>query len=150
MGYTHYWTETKKPKQIPTQAIKIIKEIVDKAYTDGIVQYEDNVARPPVVNREEIRFNGVGEWGHETFHYGISDNYKTSENKYFAFCKTAQKPYDTVVMKVLIVLNNYLGDAFKLSSDGFNDKYSEPEWKRTVSQMRKEYGITFTLEGMND
>ena len=122
---------------------------MEKAYADGIVQYEDNIAKPPVVNREEITFNGVDELGHETFHYSISDNYKASNNRYFGFCKTAQKPYDRVVMKVLIVLKKYLGNAFELSSDGFNDEYSEPEWKRTVSQMKKEYGITFTLEPVN-
>lgn len=137
MGYTHYWTEKKKPDAIPAQAISIIKEILQDAYKKKIVQFESNNPEPPIVTQEEVRFNGVEENGHETFCYSVKDNFLLNTDEHFSFCKTAQKPYDTIVMKVLIVLKWAFGDDFKLSSDGsFND-----EWSDVREEMERKYKI---------
>src|SRR5712692_8898617 len=101
MGYTHYWRNS--AERIPAQAVMIIRDIVDQAYADHIIQYEYDAAKLPVVNKTEIRFNGIGENGHETFHFTVQDGT-------VAFCKTARKPYDEIVMKVLIVLKYVLKD----------------------------------------
>jgi len=130
MGYTHYWSEKQKPKKIPAQAVKIIKEIVDEAYKEGIIQKDYNEKKPPIVNEKEIIFNGVGEDGHETFYYSVN------ERDSFHFCKTARKPYDEVVMKVLIVLAKYL-PAIRVYSDGD----FEEEWMGVRKYMAEKYGI---------
>jgi hypothetical protein len=122
---------------IPASAVALIEQIIDEAYKKGIVQFESNDNRPPIVSSKEIRFNGVGEQGHETFYYSVNDNNKASDGRYFEFCKTARKPYDDVVMKVLIVLKEYLGDTFTLTSDG---SFTE-EWREVRDEMEERYNI---------
>ena len=142
MGYTHYWHEDARPKEIPEKAVKIIKEIVDKAYKAGLIQREYNEKKPPVVTSKEIRFNGVNDDGHETFYYGVDDKRPNIyDGELFDFCKTARKPYDEVVMKVLIVLARYL-DGFEIGSDGEFDQ----EWEETRDFMAKNYGIVTNPE----
>lgn len=60
---------------------------------------------------ERIRFNGVGERSHETFHL--------SNKQDMNFCKTAFKPYDEVVTAVLIRAKYYFGEALSVGSDGY-------------------------------
>lgn len=135
MGYTHYWENY--AKMIPQAGLIIIRAIVEEAYRDGIIQYESDQHREPVVTHEEIRFNGVGENGHETFSFDVNDDYRTSEGKPFDCCKTAQKPYDDVVMKVLIVLKHYLKDQVHIASDG---SFGE-EWHDARREMENRFGI---------
>ena len=130
MGYTHYWYETDKPGKIPAKALSIIKDVVDEAYKANLIQLEWDTPGAPVVTETEIRFNGIGEDGHETFYYEADKGERLDyepDKRYFDFCKTAQKPYDVVVMKVLLVLARYI-PTFDLKSDGaFLD-----EWKETL------------------
>jgi len=137
MGYTHYWRFDTLPV-IPAEARVVLKEILDKAYADGIIQYEADVQKEPFLTDTEIRFNGVGEDGHETFHFNIHDDYRTEDGRVFAFCKTAKKPYDAIVMRVLITLKYFLRDGLNVSSDGsFGD-----EWIQTRTEMADKYGMT--------
>ena len=138
MGYTHYWRL--KPTILPTEAVLVLGELLWHAYTRGVVQYEFGDPQPPLVSDTEIRFNGVGEQGHETFHFlapavGRPDSVRT-----FQFCKTARKPYDQVVMQVLIVLKHYLGDAISVTSDGD----FEVEWADARREIEHRYGIKTT------
>ena len=64
----------------------------------------------------KIRFNGVGEDGHETF-------YLSPDESGWGFCKTARKPYDIVVVAILSMLDEYLGDKFEWRSDGDNEDH---------------------------
>lgn len=74
------------------------------------VAYEyDEPDREPVFSETEIRFNGVGDNGHETF-------YLSPEMRDFEFCKTACKPYDTAVVAVLCLLAHHTD--VRVSSDG--------------------------------
>lgn len=64
-----------------------------------------------------------GDCSHETFGFkremGLRDWDKPDENgRYFAFCKTAFKPYDLAVNTCLIIIKHYLGDRIEVSSDG--------------------------------
>jgi hypothetical protein len=136
MGYTHYWS-IKEKLVIPARAQEIIQEILAEAYTAGIVQYEHDDRREPVVTDTLVRFNGVEENGHETFYFDITDTYTSSDGQHFAFCKTAQKPYDVVVMKVLIVLKCFLDTAVVISSDGSFQK----EWEEIREYMHTTYNI---------
>ena len=135
MGYTHYWENS--ANVIPEEALVIIREIVDQAYADSIIQLEYDQQKRPIVNDRLIHFNGVGDLGHETFRFDVEDGYHTSDGRPFAFCKTNQKPYDVVVMKVLIVLKWALKALVSIRSDGsFSD-----EWNTVRSEMSERYGI---------
>lgn len=135
MGYTHYWENV--AKVIPDEALVIIREIVEEAHADGVIQLEHDRTGVPIVSERLIRFNGVGELGHETFRFDVDDDYRTERGSHFAFCKTNQKPYDTVVMKVLIVLKWALKDYVSIRSDG---SFHE-EWQAVRDEMSARYGI---------
>lgn len=74
-----------------------------------------------MITNQQISFNGVGKDGHETFRidsmfYGR--DHDPEERMKFAFCKTAQKPYDVAVTSVLLIFKFHFGNDFKVSSDG--------------------------------
>lgn len=71
--------------------------------------------------RPEICFNGIGEAAHETFCVEAVIPAKAKRDdrgEFFACCKTAGKPYDTVVCACLIILRVYFGDEIRVTSDG--------------------------------
>lgn len=111
MGYTHYW---RRDKNLDVDKFK--KASADcKKVADWLripIQYEYNRDEPPVFDWNLIRFNGVGDDGHETFYV------QRICTESFQFCKTARKEYDTVVVACLIVLKHYFGDDIVISSDG--------------------------------
>ena len=61
-----------------------------------------------------IRFNGKGEEGHETFML-------TPDSQEFNFCKTAQKPYDIVVVAILCLLAHHTSGVTVSSDGGISD-----------------------------
>jgi hypothetical protein len=63
------------------------------------------------VSDDIIRFNGVGDDGHETFCL-------TKEASGFEFCKTAGKPYDILACAILAAAKQHAGDGLNVSSDG--------------------------------
>ncbi|HZV82799.1 MAG TPA: hypothetical protein VFF53_11600 [Geobacteraceae bacterium] len=136
MGYTHYWRL--KAATLSTEALVIIGELLGRAYHRGIIQREFDDPRPPFVSDTKIRFNGVGESGHETFYFtSTPDTGQSNTGWTFHFCKTARKPYDRVVMQVLIVLKYYLGKAITVSSDGD----FTVEWAAARRELEHRYGI---------
>lgn len=127
MGYTHYWSFKKAPKgqaaKIETdyqlairQCQRIIKTYndrmrkIDEKHPDRLSGYS---AHTKVKQYGGLNFNGTGELSHEQF--TMREHFSQNEND---FCKTARKPYDTVVVACLIVLKHYLKDCFEVSSDG--------------------------------
>ena len=133
MGYTHYW-ELEEKNEGGEDLINDIKKVLEK-YKD-IIQYEYDNPKEIEVNKNRIRFNGIGDKGHETF---LFDFTKTG----FEFCKTARKPYDIPVCKVLIILKHYLKDDLKVSSDGDIEK---GEWEEPIEEIVQEFGIEYVKE----
>jgi hypothetical protein len=141
VGYTHYWENG--ASVIPDAALVIMRELLDRAFAAGIVQQEFDDPRPPEVTAARIRFNGVGDLGHETFCFDVADAYRTDSGRPFAFCKTNQKPYDAVVMRVLIVLKVFLKEAIRVTSDG---GFAE-EWQDARDELAARYGlVTYVAE----
>ena len=139
MGYTHYWelNPNGKKKDLSGCLGKIKEVILQHA---DIIQYEEDKAKLPLVSNKLIRFNGIGNDGHETFYFEYPPKKKVSysvddDGFIFAFCKTARKPYDIVVCKCLLILKEYLKEDMKLSSDG--DWNCEDEWKPAIEQVTK-------------
>lgn len=105
MGYTRYWKRTNK--KIDEQLIDAVREIIADCDTKGIKICNGSGLDNPVVTLDEIAINGNDEVGlaHETFYLG-------NEESDFEFCKTAYKPYDYAVRKILRFAeqNGYVSD----------------------------------------
>jgi hypothetical protein len=109
MGYTHY---------IQSHRAFTAKEWAD--FTAEVKELIKNSSVPlangagdegskPLVNSDLVSFNGVEDDSHETA-------YITREAEGFSFCKTAQKPYDKIVVEFYKLIRKYTGCV--LSSDG--------------------------------
>lgn len=113
MGYTHYW---KSIRAFTTpewgELLGVTSEVLTLSQHSIPIAFEsDRDDEDPVVSASEIRFNGIGDLGHETFRL-------TKEFAEFDFCKTAQKPYDEVVTAILYYVHTHFADVIKVSSDG--------------------------------
>jgi len=110
MGYTHYF---KNPKGFSDEQwnafTKDVKRILKN--TDiPIVGPLGEKDTKPIIDNTKVAFNGLEEDSHETL-------YITKDKDDFSFCKTAQKPYDKVVVDVLKSARNFQ-PCIELSSDG--------------------------------
>lgn len=110
MGYTHYWTPQPLDEEAWNRVAEVARRAIEEAKRDDIkVCYEfDLPSSEPLVSGETIRFNGPGDEGHETFSVERSGGA-------WDFCKTASKPYDTVVCAVLLALRD---EGYTVTSDG--------------------------------
>ena len=139
MGYTHYWTNKKRPTKKQWDAIMVeVSKLFETKEAYKLLRYESDKATPPRLDAEEIRFNGRGENGHETFYF-------TRDPSGFEFCKTARKPYDLFVTAVLTIAHHFAPDCFSVRSDGWPD-----EWQPAIdflSQVSFEkYQVPDTIE----
>ena len=116
MGYTHYWRQLRDFTDTEWQELTRLAKLIT---ADGVdVIFRDEITIPPSdefnIDGEEIRFNGLGDDGHETF---LITKKKRAKRQYeeqeaydkkgaLEFCKTAQKPYDKYVVAVLCALYN--------------------------------------------
>lgn len=115
MGYTHYWKISDKAtpemyKAFSEEANQILT-IADAMTSIDIADAMGEIMGGWKANDEAVSFNGYGDNSHETF-------YVSPSSAGFNFCKTAEKPYDTVVVACLIALGRAYGDAVEISSDG--------------------------------
>ena len=139
MGYTHYFEFRENVDAFHENVLKKVRKITDK-YKD-ILQFEYDEERPAIVKPTLIRFNGIDEDGHETFYLEPSTG--------FNFCKTARKPYDLPICEVLLVLKDYYGTRFELSSDGFyinDDEEIDGMWEPALENVEDMFGITFNKD----
>jgi len=126
LGYTHYWKKEKKVnKKEYADALKDIAKIV-KANSNILAGPSGDSGTKPEIT-PDIAFNGIEDESHESFVLpasGLGD---------FEFCKTAQKPYDEVVVAALARLAEV--DGIKVSSDG-----SAADWEDGVKLASKVLG----------
>ena len=113
MGYTHYWRQLRDFTDTEWNELARLTRLI----TEGWPARNLTATLDPAefnIDNEEIRFNGIGEDGHETF---ILTKKKRAKMDYeeqeaydrqgaFEFCKTARKPYDKYVVAVLCALSN--------------------------------------------
>lgn len=145
MGYTHYWNSkkcnTEQDREGMKKALPIIKDIV-KRYNKILRLEHDTPRKRAKVNENCIRFNGIGEDGHETFLFKIGNE--------FDFCKTVRKSYDLPVCEVLLVLKAHMPN-MEISSDGFWGRLEEQKkevkldesWNQAINNVRELYGIHY-------
>ncbi|MCA9933377.1 MAG: hypothetical protein KC415_05605 [Anaerolineales bacterium] len=130
---------------IPKPAREIIREIVVEAYEAQVIQLDAGDANRPIASRTRILFNGVGDLGSEQFYYSIRDAHEYHEGGVtMGQCITDKKPYDFVVMKVLITLYVHL-ETFGLYSSATDRKADMNRWHQAMKEMRARYHIGFKL-----
>lgn len=137
MGYTHYWNiKGGLMHGTAEQMLANVQKVVEAHRS--IIQLDYDVAKPPRVNPKSICFNGIEENGHEVFFVRLFGG---------DFCKTARKPYDLPVCKVLLILKAHFGNHMDLSSDGFSGLDSPNDydgcWEQAIKEVR-EMGYTIT------
>lgn len=145
MGYTHYWRQLRDFTDTEWQELTRLTKLIttDGRWCDqrkGEVSLSDEEFN---IDGEEIRFNGVGDDGHETFlitkkkraKADYEEQHAYDKKGAFEFCKTAHKPYDKYVVAVLCALYN-LSDAppqsnrsahpmSEITSDGNTEDWTE-------------------------
>jgi hypothetical protein len=134
IGYTHYWT-FKQPSKVKgnaakaetkyLQAIGECQRVVKAFYKEngGISGFS---AHTKLGQYGGLEFNGKQELSHEPF--VLREHFRQNFEGHFDgfnFCKTAQKPYDTLVVACLAILKYRLGDLVEVSSDGRASDWDE-------------------------
>jgi len=108
MGYTHYWDGAHNSDSQWQSFCEDVRKILQTTNVPIVREYDRN--DPPEISDNLVAFNGVNDDGHKTF-------YVERKGIGFAFCKTARKPYDKVVIACLIA--GFENDIFSsVSSDG--------------------------------
>jgi len=145
MGYTHYWRfnnigiKASDLEERYQRAVKDCQKIVRYAHINGLVKLSGYTAHCKVGKYGGVVLNGTGDNAHENFY--LREHFKQNED--FNFCKTAQKPYDIVVVACLAVLKHRLGDNIEVSTDGFlKDWVAGINLARTVTKLKIKNPIT--------
>jgi len=127
MGYTQYWNQERSFTDEEWAKIKIESEaIVLEAGRNNILLGDWLGENEPEIDDLNIALNGVGEESHESFllekkmRPNYDSRWSTALNiqKVSGFCKTAQKPYDAVVVSILFKAREIAPNALVVSSDG--------------------------------
>lgn len=128
MGYTHYWD--RRNIDISNTSWESFEEDCRKIFEKhaDIICYEsDTPDEKPAITPDHIRFNGIGSAGHETFlferNFASKRRGSADPDLIFAFCKTAYKPYDEVVVDVLSCAKQRFGNVIHISSDGGDEVF---------------------------
>ena len=153
MGVTHYF---ERPAELPRRTFSAAAEdcrtvLAALAATGVCVQREFDDPAPPALSGDVVRFNGAGEDGHETFYLPrVFDEpfpgQVPTDGRWFAFCKTARKPYDVAVCSRLVVFAHHFGNSFRVASDA--DEEADPAgWPaaREVCRRVLGYGAEFRV-----
>lgn len=115
MGFSHYFPQTRSFTDTEWANIQTFAKTLFDKNEEILAGPLGEMDTAPIVNDEEISFNGIEDLSHETFTIGkIHDpNYN--------FCKTNRKPYDDVVVFLLTYINHVAPNVLTITSDG-NDK----------------------------
>jgi hypothetical protein len=141
MGYTHYIQRDIVRSSGPATYGRFtngVEKIFAEAKTRGIeIGDAFGETATPEITETRVAFNGMGDDAHETFSWdAVSPRqpmHAVGQPMLFDFCKTALKPYDTVVVAVLLWLKDCYTDAVEISSDGYwSEWYDGRDLFRTV------------------
>jgi hypothetical protein len=132
MGFTRYWERT--DKALTEEFVEMVKTIIAEAETKGIHICGGDGGGEPLITTDQVCFNGDGTIGadHETCYFA------TGEEPGFNFCKTAEKPYDYAVKRVLKVAEE-MGIVENVRSDGECEEMADSDWVAYEEEMRKKY-----------
>ena len=123
MGYTRYWTRTEKP--MTEDFLEAVREVLEDCKKRGIKICNWDGHGEPQVTADLVALNGEErEDGNDLSH----ESFVLNNEAEWTFCKTARKPYDYAVRKILKIAKDY-GIVKGVSSDGANNKiYSDDDY----------------------
>jgi hypothetical protein len=115
MGYTHYYKN--KPTFTDSQWAALTDDVKKLLKNSKVPLGGANgeIGSKPVFNSWNIMFNGIGDDSHET-----AAVYKGAIE--FDFCKTARKPYDSVVVEFYKLIRKHAPSTI-LNSDGGDEVF---------------------------
>jgi hypothetical protein len=124
MGYTIYIYYSEFTDDEWTELLKRTKKMLDETNIP-VTSGDGKAGGEPNLNDTYISFNGVEEDSHETAYLTKKPAKKPwalEEKLCFDFCKTARKPYDSLVMELFLNALDILGpERCRVSND---DGYS--------------------------
>jgi len=143
MGYTHYFrTNQSVPLDKWTKLTVAVKKLMAG---QDMLQWECDIAKPPAVTHEMIRFNGIEGDGYETFLLPRESKPASYDNDKSGFCfnccKTAYQPYDKYVTAVLFLAKIHLGKDINISSDG-----DVSEWQDGIALVNEKLGKDYSMK----
>ena len=150
MGYTHYWRQKSAPTEVQWNNIctdfnkLCFGSFLDKPFP---IQRESDNSDRPLVSDTLIAFNGIGSNAHETMYF--------ERNALgFGFCKTNKKPYNMVVVLLLILAYNLADGVWLITSDGDQDDWLPVlDWMNStgigIYQMPVTISATYQNENQN-
>lgn len=157
MGYTHYYSRSYTDSNGKLEYLKF-REGAERIILEGVASgvkiadaFGEKLGRWENTD-DRVSLNGHGEEAHETFVWDAvtppaTESAITNVPYHFNFVKTARKPYDAVVVALLLLLKDVYGNAVDLSSDG-----SWSEWQDGRDLYAKVYGVEardpFEYEGV--
>lgn len=109
-GYTQYWSHGGFTTAQWKKLLAATKKIISAATRNGILIAGPHGTGKPEPTRTHIALNGVGLGSHESF-------FLSRAPQDFEFCKTAEKPYDAVVVSIMAVAKK-INKTFEPRSDG--------------------------------
>lgn len=135
MGYTHYWERHHHyDKERFNRALDDVRILLTAL---APIVAGPNGSGKPWVSTRGIAFNGRGENAHEPFLFPRSCTPERAGDR-FDWCKTERKPYDVLVMAVLLVLHQHLDIC--IASDG-----TPNEWVPSLGPHEAAFGSTFRI-----
>ena len=154
MGYTHYWRQRRDFTDSEWASITAIANAIVKHEAEYL-DHDPASDECANVNDTHIRLNGIGDDSHETF---LLTRAKEAKPEYadqadydatgaFSFCKTAQKPYDSAVLAILLAAEHYAPAAIVVSSDGDWPEDYKPALRVLVSIGHPEISASKRIHG---
>ena len=116
MGYTHYFSHKTISQDKWDKIVKAVSKILNDD-SDILANGHGKFGTHPEITKGYISFNGIEDDAHETLRISRTPG-KSPLERDFNSCKTARKPYDSVVVKVLQTCKDIAPESFELSSDG--------------------------------
>jgi len=132
MGYTHYWTNL-TPTHNQDRWDAFITDVKKMFFLLNQVPFFTDIKLggcygedEPIVTDDEVAFNGEIDCEDMIIRKDYSKNpVDAFKNFAFNFCKTRQRPYDTIVVAVLTLYKYHFEEDVRVSSDGDDDDLKE-------------------------
>lgn len=151
MGYTHYYKIPSKMDEVRFKAlVKDVKVILKSAKKLKIelANGHGEEGTEPTASSNLIILNGVEDDCHETLYIAREDDESKGNGLVFNFCKTARKPYDTIVVAILVALKKHFPES-EISSDGGMEEFtngSMPDQKGGLTLCIQLFGANYVKD----
>lgn len=141
MDYCHEYYFKEDIKEFDNKLIEKVGRVLDSFYKKNLISLSFISKEKPIVNSNEIRFNGRGGNGCENFVI-------TPQTLEYSFTKTNLRKYDIVVCIVLLLLKIHYSDEFHFSSDGFFIEVQDNWFKavKYVNKLHKKTRVKFIVK----